>query len=157
MDSILVFFVGFPNNPNLDVSGHFGCNFFLWLPLSAKVVSIYRLTGSRELRLHCYHCQTLLVCLNRGTSKELKYCNDCNGRKYSDITVHLGGHECKSRCEDSSTEREIARHDIHFHPSWRGKTKTGYDLGKEAITYKRGCKYFVIYLRSRPVDPDVVC
>ena len=104
---------------------------------------------------HCCHCQTLLVCLNRGTSKELKYCNNCNGRKYSDITVHLGGHECKSRCEDSSTEREIARHDIHFHPSWRGKTKTGYDLGKEAITYKRGCKYFVIYLRSRPVDPDV--
>ena len=105
---------------------------------------------------NCY-CQISHVCLNRGTSKELKYCNDCNGRKYSDITVHLGGHECKSRCEDSSTEREIARHDIHFHPSWRGKTKTGYDLGKEAITYKRGCKYFVIYLRSRPVDPDVVC
>ena len=25
--------------------------FFLWLPLSAKVVSIYRLTGSRELRI----------------------------------------------------------------------------------------------------------
>ena len=44
------FFVGFPNNPNLDVSGHFGCKFFFWwLPLSAKVVSIYRLTGSREL------------------------------------------------------------------------------------------------------------
>ena len=45
------FFVGFPNNPNLDVSGHFGCKFFFWwLPLSAKAVSIYRLTGSRELR-----------------------------------------------------------------------------------------------------------
>ena len=44
------FFVGFPNNPNLDVSGHFGCKFFFWwLPLSAKAVSIYRLTGSREL------------------------------------------------------------------------------------------------------------
>ena len=28
MDLILVFFVGFPNNPNLDVSGHFGCKFF---------------------------------------------------------------------------------------------------------------------------------
>ena len=26
-------------------------NFFLWLPLSAKVVSIYRLTGSRELNV----------------------------------------------------------------------------------------------------------
>ena len=47
------FFVGFPNNPNLDVSGHFGCKFFFWwLPLSAKVVSIYRLTGSRELKLN---------------------------------------------------------------------------------------------------------
>ena len=46
------FFVGFPNNPNLDVSGHFGCKFFFWwLPLSAKAVSIYRLTGSRELIL----------------------------------------------------------------------------------------------------------
>ena len=45
------FFVGFPNNPNLDVSGHFGCKFFFWwLPLSAKAVSIYRLTGSRELK-----------------------------------------------------------------------------------------------------------
>ena len=45
------FFVGFPNNLNLDVSGHFGCKFFFWwLPLSAKAVSIYRLTGSRELK-----------------------------------------------------------------------------------------------------------
>ena len=48
------FFVGFPNNPNLDVSGHFGCKFFFWwLPLSAKAVSIYRLTGSRELSHNC--------------------------------------------------------------------------------------------------------
>ena len=28
MDLILVFFVGFPNNPNLDVSEYFGCKFF---------------------------------------------------------------------------------------------------------------------------------
>ena len=53
------FFVGFPNNPNLDVSGHFGCKFFFWwLPLSAKVVSIYRLTGSRELR---HFARSLLI------------------------------------------------------------------------------------------------
>ena len=51
------FFVGFPNNPNLDVSGHFGCKFFFWwLPLSAKAVSIYRLTGSRELRHRLQVC-----------------------------------------------------------------------------------------------------
>ena len=32
------------------MSGHFGCKFFFWwLPLSANAVSIYRLTGSREL------------------------------------------------------------------------------------------------------------
>ena len=126
--------------------------------LSLKIA--YQIWPIRRGGLPCtgvhVKCQTSHACLNRGTSKELKYCNDCNGRKYSDITVHLGGHECESRCEDSSTKREIARHDIHFHPSWRGKTKTGYDLGKEAIKYKRGCKYFVIYLRSRPVDPDVV-
>ena len=47
------FFVGFPNNPNLDVSGHFGGKFFFWwLPLSAKAVSICRLTGRRELIRH---------------------------------------------------------------------------------------------------------
>ena len=28
MDLILGFFVGFPNNPNLDVSEYFGCQFF---------------------------------------------------------------------------------------------------------------------------------
>ena len=99
-------------------------------------------------------CQTSHACLNRGTSKELKYCNNCNGRKYSDITAHLGGHECiVGRCEDGSTKREVARHDIHFHPSWRGKTKTGYDLGKEAITYKRGCIYFVIYCCKLCLEP----
>ena len=46
------FFVSFPNNPNFDVSEYI---FFLWLPLSAKAVSIYRLTGSRELKVtDCY-------------------------------------------------------------------------------------------------------
>ena len=29
--------------------------FFWWLPLSAKAVSIYRLTGSRELRYQCFY------------------------------------------------------------------------------------------------------
>ena len=28
MDLSLFFFVGFPNNPNLDVSKYFGCKFF---------------------------------------------------------------------------------------------------------------------------------
>ena len=37
MDLILVFFfVGFPNNPNLDVSGHFGCKFFDGFPYPQK-------------------------------------------------------------------------------------------------------------------------
>ena len=45
------FFVGFPNNPNLNVSGNFGCKFFFWwLPFSAKAVLIYRLTCRRELK-----------------------------------------------------------------------------------------------------------
>ena len=30
------FFVGFPNNPNLDVSGHFGCKFFFMASLIRK-------------------------------------------------------------------------------------------------------------------------
>ena len=64
------FFVGFPNIPNLDVSGHFGCKFFFWwLPLSAKAVSIYRLTGSRELtnhnKFHVADPQLLLLSSNQ--------------------------------------------------------------------------------------------
>ena len=45
-----IFFAGFPNNPNLDVSKGFGYKFFLCLPLSAKVMSIYRLTSRKELK-----------------------------------------------------------------------------------------------------------
>ena len=70
------FFVGFPNNPNLDVSGHFGCKFFFWwLPLSAKAVSIYRLTGSRELieDFPKYHINQFIWALEGGESDVLWY------------------------------------------------------------------------------------
>ena len=45
------FSVGFPNNPNLDVSGHFGCKFFLdGFPYPQKPCRYIDSPGSRELK-----------------------------------------------------------------------------------------------------------
>ena len=86
------FFVGFPNNPNLDVSGHFGCKFFFWwLPLSAKAVSIYRLTGSRELnvKILCLLKHRLQVCTATVGVKEGFYCYYWAGLRWEERKENL--------------------------------------------------------------------